>query len=316
MMTISFQDFELDGSIVAPIIYRDWPHSTTSKGVVISEEVSHELRRFLSAFNRSVGVQQDPYYRIDAYFDESTLWILEINALFVDGWGTALNLSRASGIEVDPAKLAFPRWFASRSSAYLAELSLFVSELAHLGLCGYRILEWGDNFVDPTYVYASQLEVLTYYKSLNHLGETQRLSPLVPYDGLRLDNKLNLGLFSREWPGEIVKVPRHYIARFDQWEEIPLEVVLKLCDKSSPESARAHESVMFNKPSGKAPFIKRCYRDEALIAQDYVAPTRIDNKNCQLIIFVIGDDPITGYVQYSRSKIINDNSTHGPLRIG
>jgi hypothetical protein len=135
-MRISFSDFDMDESIVAPIIYGDNRHSTTNRGVVISGETRQELKKFLFGFNASVGIEQTPYYRIDAYFDEQTLWLLEINASFVDGWGTALNLARASGIMVDPSPLVFPKWFTSKSRLYLPELQLFVSELGEVGGIG------------------------------------------------------------------------------------------------------------------------------------------------------------------------------------
>lgn len=300
-MRISFSDFDMDKSIVAPIIYSENRHATTNKGVVISSETRQELKKFLSGFNVSVGTEQLPYYRIDAYFGEQTLWLLEINASFVDGWGTALNLARASGIRVDPTSLVFPKKFASKSRLYLPELQLFVSELAHLGLHDHSVCEWNNSSVDPIYVYG-------------RVGSKDQ-PHVLPYDGLRLDNKLNLGVFSRTWSSDLVKTPRHYLHRFDPWEEIPQEVVLKFCDKGSAECEHARQSVMLGKPSGKAPFIKRCYSAETLIAQDIVQPTKQNGDNCQLIIFAIGDEPITGYVQYSRSEIINDNSIHGPLRI-
>src|SRR3989338_3342838 len=300
-MRINFSDFDMDQSIVAPVIYDTDQHQTTNRGVILSSEVTQELNLFLCGFNASVGVERVPYYRIDAYFDEESLSILEINASFVDGWGTALNLARASGIPVDPRALIFPERFASKSSVYLPELELFLGEMAALGVNGHRVCEWNSNDSDPIYVYG-------------RIGSKDQ-PHVLPYDGLRLDNKLNLGLFNRMWKSDLVKTPQHYIGRFDSWEAIPREVVLKFCDKGSAECERARQSVMFNKPSGKAPFINRCYNAETLIAQDIVLPTKQGKNNCQLIIFAIGDEPITGYVQYSWSKIINDNSTHGPLRL-
>lgn len=301
-MRIIFSEFDVDQSSVAPVIYSTNPHQTTNKGVILPSETAQELKCFLSGFNISVGIEQTPYYRIDAYFDEQSLWILEINASFVDGWGTALNLARASGIAIDPTKLVFPTRFATKSMVYRPELELLVHELTARGINGHTICEWNGSGADPIYVYGR-----VGLKNQPHI---------LPHDGLRLDNKLNLGLFGRTWNGGLVRTPRHYIGRFEQWEDIPREVVLKFCDKGSAECARAHHSVIFNKPSGKAPFLKRCYRAEILLAQDTVRPTKQDENNCQLIILAIGDEPITGYVQYSWSEIINDNSTHGPLRIG
>jgi hypothetical protein len=114
-MNIKFCNFDMDPSIVAPVIYGKNPHQTTSRGIELSQGVSDELRRFLSGFSASAGVEQTPYYRIDAYFDEDTLWILEINASFVDGWGTALNLARASGIQINHGRLIFPDQFATKA---------------------------------------------------------------------------------------------------------------------------------------------------------------------------------------------------------
>ena len=300
-MGISFRDFDMDESIVAPVIYDTNPHRTTNRGVVLSSEVRKELRRFLSGFNDSVGIERTPYYRIDAYFNEQFLWILEVNASFVDGWGTALNLARASGIAVDPSALLFPNRFATKNMIYRPELKLFISELEALGIGGHGICEWKSGDASPVYVYG-------------RVGSKDQ-PHIAPFDGIRLDNKLNLGLFGRVWDGNSIKIPRHYIARFERWESIPKEVVLKFCDKGSTECVRARQSVMFNKPLGKAPFLKRCYGAETLLAQDIVYPTRQNESNCQLVVLAIGSEPITGYIQYSRSRIINDDSIHGPLWI-
>lgn len=300
-MNVQFSDFNTDESVIAQIIYGTSNHSTTNKGVVISPEVRQELQQFLSNFNTAVGVEQTPYYRIDAYFDEKSLWILEINASFVDGWGTALNLARASDIVIDSEKLIFPERFASINRVYTPELKLLVSELTHLGMNGHSIHEWNRDDADKIYVYG-------------RVGSKNQ-PHVLPYDGLRLDDKLNLGLFSKGWCGNFVKVPRHFISRYESWEEIPQNAVLKFCDKGSEECKRARHNVIFGKPSGKAPFIKRCYRAETLLAQDFVPPKTQDGKNCQLVILAIGDEPITGYVQYSHSRMINDSSTHGPLQV-
>lgn len=298
-MEINFFDFNMDQSVIAPIIYNTNWHQTTNKGVVLSDKIIQELKRFLLAFNVSVEVEQTPYYRIDAYFDTDALWILEINASFVDGWGTALNLARASDIVVDPRALVFPRRFATKSLVYLPELQLFLNELSVLGINDCKLCDW--NGKDLMYVYG-------------RVGQKDQLN-ILPYDGLRLDNKLNLGLFSRIWSSDLVKIPQHHISRFDDWENVPVEVVIKFCDKSSAECERARQSVIFNKPSGKAPFIRRCYNAETLLAQNLVKPAKVSGRNCQLVILAIGNEPITGYVQYSRSEIINDDSIHGPLQI-
>lgn len=300
---VSFYNFlDMDQSVVAPVIYGNKPHRTTNTGVMISKYVAQELQFFLAEFNKSIGVERLPYYRIDAYFDDSmtepALWILEINAAFVDGWGTALNLARAAQIPVSPKLLQFPQCFDLIEEVYRPELELFVRELNNLRREAFYVGPCNDT--TERYLY----------------GRWRRKDSLIlPYDGVRLDNKLNLGLFSRVWPGELVRVPRHYISRSESWEEIPSNAVLKFCDKGGPECATARNSVIFDKPQGKASFLKRCYQDETLLAQDWIKPVKKDGNNCQLVIFAIGDEPITGYVQYSPNKLINDNSIHGPLWI-
>lgn len=298
-MNIKFFDFNTDESIVAPIIYDRNQHRTTNKGVIISKKVTEELKKFLLGFNSFLSVEKPPYYRIDAYFDNKSLHIIEVNASFVDGWGTALNLSRASGININPKLLQFPKKFVSHSSLYMPELELFVKELSILGIKGDICLNRYQD--EPVYVY-------------DRVGRKDQPN-IFPYDGIRLDNKMNLGLFSKTWQGEFVKIPRHYINRFDSWEQIPTEAVLKFCDKGSDECKRGRQSVIFGKPEGKAPFIKRCYNTETLLAQDFVPPKKQGSNSCQLIIFAVNDAPVTGYVQYSWNKVINDNSIHGPLQM-
>lgn len=298
-MSIDFVDFSLDQSIVAPVIYGAFRHYTTGKGIALSRDVAGELKHFLSEFNSLVGTTQPPYYRIDAYFDENFLWILEINAAFVDGWGTALNLSRASGVAVDTSGLNFPQHFATKDAVYLPELELLTRELKLFGIDA-RVTD-SPNGAEPVYIYG-------------RVEMHERLHVL-PHDGIRLDNKINLGLLSRRWEGNRVKIPRHYINRFQLWEEIPQEAVLKFCDKGGDACKSARQSVIFQKPSGKAPFLRKCYAEEVLLAQNFVRPMKQGKDNCQLVILVIGNEPITGYVQYSQRQIINDDSTHGPLRV-
>ena len=121
---IEFKEFPTKKELIAPVIYRETPHQTTNNGVVLSNEITNELSNFLALFNKFLKVQHDPYFRIDAYFDINTgmLYILEINASFVDGWGTALNLARASEIQVDQDKIKFPCQFATTNDDYLPEL--------------------------------------------------------------------------------------------------------------------------------------------------------------------------------------------------
>ncbi len=302
---IEFAKTSLEEGDLAPVIYRTYHHQTTEVGVRIPVEVLDELSWLLKTFNISVGVTQTPFYRLDAYFNNERLHILEINACFVDGWGTALNLARAGGVQINPNYLRhFPKLFSLANEDYLPELELFLIELDNLGLKGGEIIDW------ETAINGEQL-VYLYGRNGRRVA-----SNLLPHDGLRIDNKMRLAKLSRSWEGERVLIPRHYFVEQNDWEDIPIEVVLKFCDKSSPECQRARHSVLFGKPGGKARFLKRCFREGKLIAQDAVIPAQHDGKNCQLVILVIGDQVVTGYTQYSTARMINDNSTHGPLLIG
>jgi hypothetical protein len=297
---IQFVERTLDEAVIAGCIYRDFPHQTTSQGVALSQKVRPELETFLSEYNSFIGAVF-PYYRIDAFFDQDTLWILEVNAAFVDGWGTALNLTRASGGKVNCERLTFPQHLATVEEDYLPELRLLVAELAAQGLIDHQIIDYVRTDDEPVYLYG---RVDTY-------GSQQ----VFPLDGLRLDNKVNLALFSREWRGNSVQVPQHYLQRFQTWQEIPTQVVLKFCDKNSRECQQARTSVFINKPEGKAKFLKQCYESEVLLAQQYIPPAVHPLGNAQLILLTAGNAPVTGYVQYSQKPIINDNSIHGPLWI-
>ncbi len=305
-MNIVFSEFPLDQSIVAPVIYGTTPHQTTSTGVILSKQVRKELCNFLDMLYTTTPMSFWMYYRIDAYFSvkECCLFILEINAAFVDGWGTALNLSRASGIQLPDRLLVFPELFATQNEIYLPELQLFRDELAARGDNQHTIVPW-----DPE-KYKSGDEALYLYGKVS----TDDYPNVFPGDNKR-DNKMHLARLSKRWIGNYVHVPRHFTIQDTPWEDIPENAVLKFCDKESSACRRAGSSVLFGKPRGKAPFLNQCYRNGELLAQEYIAPERKDDLNCQLIIMGSLWDPIAGYVQYSPRRLINDNSIHGPLLI-
>jgi hypothetical protein len=298
-MMIEFRDFSMNRSAVAPVIYGNSPHYTTNTGIELGEKVVKELRDFLKNFNLFMGVTKTAYYRMDAYFDENNLNILEINASFVDGWGTALNLARACDIAVDSRPLLFPKLFVNEDQVYMPEFELFKKELE---IIGHETMHEQMDHLTPTVYYYGR------WAEAQHEG-------IFPYDGIRIDNKLNLAMFGLAWKGDRVRIPKHYMRCLESWENIPDDVVLKFCDKGGEECQAARQSVIFNKPTGKAKFIKRCYEENALIAQEIIQPTKRGDNNCQLVILAINENPVTGYVQYSPKKIINDNSMHGPLRM-
>ena len=326
-MKIRQFEFSINANSVAPCIYGTLPHETTGMGMTLESEVGNELRFFLQSYNEFLTLNRKSrdlqysdsrlknYYRVDCYHTEEKLSILEINACFVDGWGTSLNLSRAAGIDVEASKLVFPERFGYEDSIYLPELKLFADELKTRSVSNPVISDdWIKSYSDD----ASKMLFNDWYVYGKQPNYNHHIYPLnkPTFDGTtKLDNKINLALFGNEWSGKHITIPKHYIQRFQEWEEIPETAVLKFLDKTGPESAAARQSVLIGKPSGKAKFLKECYRNETLLAQEYVKPSRYGDMNSQLVIMCIDNDPITGYVQYSDKKIINDNSVHGPLQI-
>ena len=319
---VRFERFALDNEQVAPVIYGTAPHSVTADGVVIGPNIVAALREFLKRYNQFVNAPQHPYYRIDAYFSEQELHILEVNAAFVDGWGTALNLARASNVGIRKELLKFPKSFVSLESVYVPELRLFISELEHLGISENRVCERISELGadESAYIYG-------------RFGGREQID--YPMQGIRLDNKVNLARFSQRWdqdgvPG--VQVPWHFsgydglLAEPTSWEELlkPRDeigfwrtppLVFKFCDKGGPECQKYRKSVIIGVPEGKNKYLRRCYEFGTVIAQNYVRPAKFKSDNCQLVILAIGDEPVTGYVQYSSKEIINDNSVHGPLAL-
>ena len=297
---IEFRRFDLDPTIVAPIIYRNEPQRTTEMGVVLPPQVRLELSNLLQIYTDHFVEQ---YYRIDAHFTADKLYVLEINTGFADGWGTALNLSRAAGIAILKEPLyAFPEKVACMDPDYLPEARLFVQEMADIPLTIDRIVHWDglDEPSDELYVYGRVKS-----KFIN----------VYPLFGYERDNKLNLAHFAQKWSGKRVVIPRHYVCDLAGWDDIPSDAVLKFCEKENEESRVARASVIIGKPLGKAQFLRRCFSERKLIAQERIYPTRHEAMNCQLIILARDSDVITRYVQYSEKEIINDNSIHGPLLI-
>jgi hypothetical protein len=293
------RQFKLDQSQVCNCIYRSYPHRVTSSGVAIDQEAKEEMRRFTNEYATFLGIPK-PYLRLDVYpNEEGNFNILEVNSSFVDGWGTALNLSRAVGISV--VCPTFPQNFAYREEAYLPEIQLLVEELALQGR-EHVVSRWTGEVIQSTYVY----------------GRVEMVSDLIyPWKGVEMDSKLHLAAFSKVWQGRRVEIPVIYTAETTEWGEIPEDVFLKFINKSGSECERARFSVKKGKPQGKSPFLQRCYREMKLIAQDTVPPMRVemDEGGCKTVQLVIlsSVDCLMGYVQFGGGDIINDNSIHGPL---
>lgn len=321
---VDFFEFPTDQSQVAPVIYEDLPHRTTNMGVIISKEITRELRRFLRSFTKFIRedwpVVYGPYCRIDAYFDKNSITILEVNTNFVDGWGTALNLSRTSGISINPRICRFPSRFVLNDESYLPELKLFIKELSNLN-------DSNDNISYISVVPDLQDEIYREIKFGSPAYYYCR-SPystyawLIPYKGAQLDCKSHLAIKAEYWKSKLVKIPKHYTSNIGKdrgkecsWENLPDNVVLKFDDKINPAAQKSWFNVFMGKPSGKGSSLKRLYNDGIVLAQEMITPTKFNGNNCQLIILAIGANIVGGYVQYSPKAIITDDSLHGPLWI-
>lgn len=301
-MSVQFRMFEFDPEVeIAPVIYKDTVHKVTPCGAAVSAQVQEELLAFVRQYADFVSAGPNPYFRLDVYVADGKLWVLEANSAFVDGWGVALNLSRAVNAAVATDLLHFPICLGLVEAAYRPELELLITELEISGSIDHRLCEqWQTgNCHGPVYVY----------------GRVEG-DYIWPQGGLRLDDKMNLARFSREWQGNLVMTPVTHTHEVTDWSDVPSDVFLKFVDKSSAESQRARFSVAPGKPTGKSPFIRRCYNAGSLIAQQRIYGDKVlvesQERQVQLVI-LSNTEMLTGYVQFGLGSIINDNSIHGPL---
>ena len=309
MNSVEFAEFPLDTTKVAPVIYREWTklgpthwdyvdqrHRVTPKGVIVSREATRELEQLLFRYTEFIG-EPGRYCRADVLVTPDSLAVLEVNMAYVDGWGTALNLSRAAGIQV--WQPPFANCFTLDKPAYLPELELLLRELG------------GDRHIDD-----------------NH---RQCRGGVCVY-GQRnpeIDDKRLLARFAPNWHGELVTIPTFYMAETGtSWIDIPQDVYLKYVDKFGTEAMSARFSVRRGKPSGKARSLRASYEQGRMIAQARVhslgmggqtaSPFGSDQPNpgLQLVVLAVDRDYLVGYAQYAHGDIITDNSLHGPLALG
>jgi hypothetical protein len=306
---VEFVEFPLDTTVVAPVIYREWTqkgpthwdyvdqsHRTTPKGVRVSREAARELGQLLYRYSEFIG-EPGRYCRADVLVTPDALMVLEVNMAYVDGWGTALNLSRAAGIQVWPP--VFADCFTLDKPAYQPELELLMREIGG----NRRICEDHRRCEGGICVYGAR-------------------NPAI-------DNKLHLARFAPSWHGELVQIPRFYTAESGtSWEDVPQDVYLKYVDKFGPEATAARFSVRRGKPSGKARSLRRSYEQNLMIAQTQVSSLGAGGQpispigsakpvpGLQLVVMAANLHDMAGYVQYAYGDIITDDSQHGPLQLG
>lgn len=101
MNNFELRDTDMNEEIVAKTIYRNQTRIFWEEMVEVSPEIIEEMNDFLEKYSNFTGIKKTTFYRIDAYFNEEKLYILDINASFVDGWWNSLNFSRATSQEID-----------------------------------------------------------------------------------------------------------------------------------------------------------------------------------------------------------------------
>lgn len=281
-------EFLLNPNVLASEIYAGAQHITTPAGLAIPEYVRTKLGEFLAQFivHAQIPLDLHPFLRIDAFFDEHALHIIEINVETREGWGIALNLLHAAGHLLDQnLALLLPREFITfPSSKYIPEYELAAREAQRYGV------------------------------EIRHRPYTQKEVGMGTYP---YSNKLYLADFSRVWNGTCVHIPPIFHHPHVIWENIPEAVVFKFCNKLSPECQAAGYSVATRAQINRGKHMRRCYTNRNAIAQALIPPAlTAGNQVCQAIIMCAGATPVTGYLQVAPAGtfIINDKTAaKGPL---
>lgn len=310
MKWIEIREIETNNEILAPQIYWEVDRETSTQWIEISSEVNKELNDFLSSFTEFMWMKRDTFYRVDAYFNEEKLYILDVNASFVDWWGNALNFARATEQEVSQILYdIMPRKFYLWEEIYRPEFELCLNELRNLDIEAEEVknyfLNIWENQRNKTYAYWS----------------FDRNENLFPYDWIRLDNKMNLALFSKIWKWQNVVIPSITLPSECSWQDLPKDVFLKMTWKNDINKSNLWK-VKEWKPR-KWWLAAEEWDNWKIIAQEKIKPMKNSNwENLQAIIMAGWNvekwdwiQSIAWYVQASTKNIINDNSTQSPLVI-
>jgi hypothetical protein len=63
-------------------------------------------------------------------------------------------------------------------------------------------------------------------------GVISRTINVFPYDGMRMDNKMNLAMFSKIWESKNIEIPQIITPSEASWEEMPKDYVYKISGKN------------------------------------------------------------------------------------
>lgn len=303
-------NLSVDTSILPAEIFAGSPYQTTSLGLKIPRETKDELREFLGRYLQTAGIENDNevFFRVDLYPDtenDNVFWVIEVNALFVDGWGVALNLSRAAGspVEIGGLDNRFPETWTTEDRVYLPELQLACDELK---------IATGKQFLFQPAAACRLFKPPAYW-----YGRQRPYEKLCPQHGETLDDKLVLVRLANTWHGEHVKIPRSFSLETTVWDNLPSPSGLVFKLRRKWQNPRM--SIRFGDQIGRGNDVRRGYNRKDIVAQEVLRRATINGgQHVQIIIVTIGKKPISGYVQIARpdARIINDDSIHGPVILG
>ena len=300
--TSSFAPVTLREDLLPASIYGDAPYRTVPLCVQMPIVMQAEIQRFLQALLAQGGcAEEGTYFRIDAYLNRGVLWVLEVTTQYIDGWGIALNLLRASGnpITLPPA---FPSVWVLDNPLYRPEIELDAREIA---LATAGVLE--PHIVTPE-VFDTRDDLVYWYgwKAPDHV----RIRPAY---GRFLEDKIHLQRLSSTWSGDRVQIPPTYMIDERSWDDLPFPVVCK----NRRKNVGVYGNVALcqtRADTGKQ--ARRAYERREAVAQAFVEPYRYDDvRPTQLEILCIGTKPVTGYILQGdpNAFVLNDRAAHGPL---
>ncbi len=302
---ITFKEFNINKDIITSSIYEGQKRQIDNMWIEISEEINAELTIFLDNYINFLWLNwKKVFFRIDAYFDKNQLYILDMNASFVDGRWNALNLTRSIWKKVDLLILNyFPKNLKLEKEEYRPEFELCIKELNILffndQVNGY---EYPD-FNEISDIKSKKEEIYIYWET-NKIWEN-----ILPYNWKYIDNKNNLADFSKIWKWDFLKIPEFITSNELNYSQLPKEIVLKIAWKEDiREDWRNKVFIWKPKKWGSL------WEQWKLVAQEKVSPLKNYKwENTQAIILSLWTKALVWYVQNSTKDIINDNSIQSPL---
>jgi len=276
---LAVKPIELDAAVVAESIYGNLPHTVEPVALTLSTAIQTELQTFMTEFAAFTKISNvsEKCFRLDLYFDGTTVFVIEINVEIADGWGVSLNLLRAAGKSLSP---------------------MVVSLLP-------QVIPTFPGDLRSTEFDLARSEFQMYGQTAAVVVGASRV-----FD--ELDSKIYLARFAQVWKGSLVKVPKTYYADACPWEKVPKDVYLKFADKFCSEAIKARYSAKPRFELGRAKQMRKLYQAGQAIAQERIDSYRLaDNRQVQAVVMCSGTTPVTGYIQIAgpERQVINDKDT-------